>query len=107
MVEALEDGRLLSPMWAISVWRHMRMPMPPKVEGQYQRSWGHHDGHAGCNAYIDERTASNGCGRELPAGEPAHLLRLPRQALPSSRQAPTAESPKGLAFLAVVKLLTS
>ena len=56
MVEALEDGRLLSPMWAISVWRHMRMPMPPKVEGQYQRSWGHHDGHAG----------SNGCGESYP-----------------------------------------
>ena len=62
MVKALEDGRLLSPVWAISIWRHMRMPMPPKVEGQYQRSWGHHDGHARCNAYIDERTASNGCG---------------------------------------------
>jgi hypothetical protein len=61
MVEALEDGRLLSPVWTVSIWRHIRRPMPSKVEVQDQRSWKHYDGHAGCNAYIDERTACEGC----------------------------------------------
>jgi acyl-CoA dehydrogenase len=55
MVEALEDGRLLSPVWAITIWRHMRMPMPPKVKGQYQRSWGEGQGFAPMQVRLSTR----------------------------------------------------